>query len=93
MQTKIFIVETTVGTFWTYQKLDNCPQLSSYTGPDYDLLALPSSMFSLLTEAQIAERKTREHQEKEHDIAVARELVNKHYILLHYSLTTFSKRP
>ena len=33
-------------------------------------------MFSFLTEAQIAERKTREYQEKEHDIAVARELVS-----------------
>ena len=29
-----------------------------------------------MTEAQIQERKTREYQEKEHDIAVARELVN-----------------
>ena len=30
-----------------------------------------------MTEAQIAERRTREYQEKEHDIAVARELVSK----------------
>ena len=34
-------------------------------------------VFFYLTEAQIAERRTREYQEKEHDIAVARELVSK----------------
>ena len=41
-----------------------------------DVYTLSYSSFSLLTEAQIAERKAREYQEKEHDIACARELVN-----------------